>query len=284
MLERIEVAIIVENFCGKSGLRGEHGLSLLFDCTVDGERHQVMLDVAQTEEVLMANIKAMNRDMGSLRALVLSHGHYDHTGGLLAFLKSLPSPIPVVLNADIWGPRLLTQPFLKYIGVRCTPEEVTAAGGRIIPAQTSAPIFAGVMTSGTIPRREPTEAHTPFSRMMNASLVEDVIQDETSLIFDLGEEGIIVATGCCHAGVVNTVSHALKITGRKKIKTLIGGLHLAGAAPERLTRTASFLQEKGLETVIPLHCTGRNEIHKLTEMLGDKVKLAGVGDVLVLKE
>ncbi|MFH1135381.1 MAG: MBL fold metallo-hydrolase [Pseudomonadota bacterium] len=284
MIDRVEVAIVVDNFCDRSGFKAEHGLSLLFDFRVDGERHRILLDAGQTEGVFMGNLKALSWDSPNPRAVVISHGHYDHTGGLLPFLNALPRPVPVVIHPEAWGPRLMIKPFLRNVGMRFSASDVSGTGSWVIPASGPIPICPGVHTSGTIPRREPTEAHTPFSRIVNGALVEDPIMDDTALVFDLGEKGVIVATGCCHAGVVNTVTQALKLTGRQKLKALIGGLHLSDVGPERLARTVAFLKEKNVERVIPLHCTGRREIYALLELLGDKVRLGGAGDVIVLAE
>jgi 7,8-dihydropterin-6-yl-methyl-4-(beta-D-ribofuranosyl)aminobenzene 5'-phosphate synthase len=109
-------------------------------------------------------------------------------------------------------------------------------------------------------------------------LANDEIIDDLSLVVNLGEKGLFIVTGCCHAGIINTIEQSIKITGNDIIKGIIGGLHLIGASRDRLKRTAEYLKAKNPDLIIPLHCSGLMESYYLRQSIGDSVKLFGAGE------
>ncbi|MBU2548324.1 MAG: MBL fold metallo-hydrolase [Proteobacteria bacterium] len=273
----LAVTVLVDNRTESADLMAEHGLSLLVEFKEDGVRRQVLLDTGQTGRVLGHNLTWMEKHLRDLAAVVLSHGHYDHVGGLPMLLGRLKRPVPVLVHPELWGIRMADGPALRSIGAGFDPIGLAAAGARVIAASGPVPLFHGVLTTGSIQRREPLECSRNFSRLVDDKIIDDQIADDMALVIDLKSEGLVVLTGCCHAGVINTIRHVRDMTGNHRIKALIGGLHLAGAGPDRMRSTLACLAEASPEWVVPLHCSGREETLFLRRHLGPCVIEAGAG-------
>jgi 7,8-dihydropterin-6-yl-methyl-4-(beta-D-ribofuranosyl)aminobenzene 5'-phosphate synthase len=147
----------------------------------------------------------------------------------------------------------------------------------VVPAAEPVSLSEHILTTGYIERQEPLEINTSFARDKDGLMVKDDIADDLAMVVDLGAEGLLIVTGCCHAGIINTVRHAMNLTGNRQIHTIIGGLHLVGASEERLARTAEYLKEIHPRKIFPLHCSGLEESCYLKEKLGDLVELVGTG-------
>jgi 7,8-dihydropterin-6-yl-methyl-4-(beta-D-ribofuranosyl)aminobenzene 5'-phosphate synthase len=172
--------------------------------------------------------------------------------------------------------RINTKPTLRSIGADLKLAQIKEQA-EVVPAAEPVYLSEHILTTGFIERQEPLEENTSFTREKNGLLVKDDITDDLALVVDLGTEGLLIVTGCCHAGIINTVRHAIKLTGNQRIHTIIGGLHLIGASPERLRRTTEFLKEIHPQKIVPLHCSGLKETCYLRETLGDSVELVGTG-------
>lgn len=280
MIEKLTITILVNNYLNETEVLGEHGLSLLVSFSASGLRKKILLDTGRTEDVLMANMETMGISLDDLMAIVISHGHYDHTGGLLSLLRSLGRPIPVIVHPDALATRINTNPHFRSISPRLTPSDIERAGGDMIPASNPIVLFEDILTTGCIERCESFEQNDSLLRVRNGELVNDEVLDDLALIINLGEGGLFLVTGCCHAGIVNTVRHATRLTGNTKLKGIVGGLHLMGANDERLSRTVDYLKGLTPEIVVPLHCSGRRESCILRQGLGEIVKFMGAGEEL----
>lgn len=280
MIEKLTITILVNNYLNETEVLGEHGLSLLVSFSASGLRKKILLDTGRTEGVLMANMETMGISLDDLMAIVISHGHYDHTGGLLSLLRSLGRPIPVIVHPDALATRINTNPYFRSISPRLTPSDIERAGGDMIAASNPIVLFEDILTTGCIERCESFEQNDSLLRVRNGELVNDEVLDDLALIINLGEGGLFLVTGCCHAGIVNTVRHATRLTGNTKLKGIIGGLHLMGANDDRLSRTVDYLKELTPEIVVPLHCSGQEESCFLRQSLGEIVKFMGTGEEL----
>jgi len=280
VIEKLTITILVNNYLNETEVLGEHGLSLLVSFSASGLRKKILLDTGRTEEVLMGNMETMGISLDDLMAIVISHGHYDHTGGLLSLLRSLGRPIPVIVHPDAWTTRINTKPHFRSISPRLTPSDIERAGGDMIAASNPIVLFEDILTTGSIERYESFEQNDSLLRVRNGELVNDEVLDDLALIINLGEGGLFLVTGCCHAGIVNTVRHATRLTENTKLKGIIGGLHLMGTSDERLSRTVDYLKGLTPEIVVPLHCSGQKESCLLRQDLGEIVKFMGAGEEL----
>lgn len=278
MIQSAVVTVVVNNYVARGAARAEHGLVLLLTYRAEDRDHQVLLDTGQTGETLLWNLDVLKIGLDHLRAVVLSHGHYDHTGGLIALLNRMKKSIPVLAHPLFHGPRLQLEPVFRSVGLKHSLASIQDAGGELVMAANPIHLRSDVLTSGTISRTEALERNEAFRRVQGQEILNDEIEDDLALYVDLGSPGLLIVTGCCHAGLMNTVRHAVKITGNRKIRAIVGGLHLAGAGEDRLTKTVEFLKEIKPDMLVPLHCTGWPETSYLRQALGDVVKLVGVGD------
>lgn len=282
MIESAKVTILVNNFLEESEYWAEHGLSLLISFFDNGVENKILLDTGQSGDVLVHNLNTLGISLDRLRTVVISHGHYDHTGGISRILKFLGRPTQVILHPDIWGPRINTKPHTRNIGTKLTFEEIERQGGKIFASSDPAFLNKQLLTTGTIPRKEVEERNHSLQRIINNKLVDDEIIDDLALILNLGPRGLFILTGCCHAGIINTVEHAIRITGNNKIKGIIGGLHLHDADEESLLKTTNYLKEIKPKLIIPLHCSGLKESFYLQQTIGPAVVFSGVGDEIVI--
>lgn len=231
----------------------EHGLSML----LESENFRILFDTG-AGTVLAENSRRMKLDFSALDGIILSHGHYDHTGGL----HLLPA-------CRIWHAPGITQPhFSHHLGkpVRTLtiPEKCVE---RLHQCQcheidSFAEILPGIFLTGSIPRVSGEDCGGPFFSDV-AGTVKDHISDEQAL---LTADGVLIQ-GCCHAGVINTLEFCRKEHPEIKIHTIVGGLHLLAASEERLQKTAEFLRNYGIQKLYLLHCTGENAIAFLREQL-----------------
>ncbi len=280
MITSLNVTVVVNNFISRSGFKGEHGLSLLIDMDHDGVKTRMLWDTGQSPETLLVNLNALKVELSEISTVAISHGHYDHVGGLLGFLDHSSGNVQVLVSQWAWGERLNNSANLKPIGIGFTSNEVTEHGGLVVDITQPYRICEQVTLSGPIKRIESCEVNNSFLRKTDQGLVVDTFQDDMSLVLDLGHQGLFIITGCCHSGIINTVEHCMKITGNSRLKGIIGGLHLINADEERMVKTRNFLRETGLSFLAPLHCSGLEQTCYLRGELGESVKFLGAGEIV----
>ena len=272
MTPPIKITLVVDNEAPPE-LVAEHG----FAACIDTGNECFLFDTGQGA-ALIPNAAALGIDLSRARALVLSHGHYDHTGAVRAFLDINPDA-PVIYGHDATIGRFSCRPDEqppRQIGMA---EEVRQAlcqlpAERRIVLDVPRYLRPGIGITGPVPRNSTFEdTGGPFYLDPDKAQA-DPITDDLSLWFETSD-GLVILTGCCHSGLVNTVRQAQRISGVTRIRGIIGGLHLLNAGPERLDATVAFLHECAPDFLLPCHCTGAQVIERLHAEFGDAVLRAG---------
>jgi 7,8-dihydropterin-6-yl-methyl-4-(beta-D-ribofuranosyl)aminobenzene 5'-phosphate synthase len=284
MLQEARLSIVVENSASlnSNSVWAQHGLSIFLELDFSPERMRLLWDTGASSEVMLHNIDAMDIDLCSLDLICLSHGHYDHTGGLMTILNCTRPHVPVLVHPDAFCPKYKTRPGLKYIGLPFTREQAEAAGAVMLERRDPVEIVCGVMTTGEIPRIVPFETVEGFRTVRDGKCCTDLINDDQALAIDLSGKGLVVVSGCAHSGIINTVRHAQKITGIDELYAVIGGFHLMGADEKRIDATAEVLMELDPEIVRPGHCTGSRAVCILQRALGERCQPLTAGESIIL--
>lgn len=272
----------------------ENGLSMLV--TVRQGRHimRTLFDVGLTGTVLAHNLRALGQNPDSLDSLVISHGHPDHYGGVHKFLEMRERPIPLMTHADAFLPRYAvmsdgrTAPFYN---ADFNQRQVEDGGGRLVLSREPVDLGWGTVTTGQIPRetsfegpRAPSVPHGPGLYQVDGtgSYVLDEVWDEQGLVIDVKDEGLVVLTGCAHAGVVNTVAQAKAIYGDRPVRAVMGGFHLGfpTTPKENVAKTVAALRDMDVQTIMPMHCSGLAAHSAFSQGLPDRYVQPAVGTIL----
>ena len=273
MISRCVITALAENSVHRTGLLAEHGAAFLLE--TDGLR--VLFDSGQGK-VLFNNAGELGVSLERLDAVVISHGHYDHTGALSDVLHLPGSPM-VYLHPDAVGPKYSRQdaPPHRRIGMpdSCL-RALEDAEDRVVWTRSRTPVGPGVFVTGSIPRTNDFEdTGGPFCRDEACRQADDLVDDQ-ALVID-SPAGLVVLLGCAHAGVVNTLKYVLSLTGRTRVHAVIGGMHLLRASAQRIEATAAALVEFGVRAIAPCHCTGFEATSYFRHRFGERCIQCSVG-------
>jgi len=278
MIANVTFSVLLENTTNCGGLASEHGLSLWIEA--DGTR--ILFDAGQSGAFL-ANAAAMRIDISRADALVLSHGHYDHTGGL-AHLPRETWPLHAYLHPAAMMPRYHRHdpPPHKSIGMPAASATVIKQmDERIIWTCTATQITEDIGVTGYFPRAAQFEQAEPSFFVDAACTRHDSIRDDQALWLKT-KNGVVVVMGCAHAGVANTLDHICRLLLVDHIYAVIGGLHLGAASDDRIARTADALNKRGVALVAAGHCTGSEAVTTLSRKCTAKVTPLPTGNILLL--
>ncbi len=276
----MRVTVVVDNMVpisAKSPFLGEHGLSLL----IDTRTKKILLDSGQSEAVVH-NLSLLGVHSRDLDAIAISHGHYDHTGGLVHVLQHRRRPIPIYAHSRIFDKRYsVAGGGRSYIGLPFAREAADLLGAEWILADEPLEIAPGLWFSGGMPRVtgfEQGDARLVIPDTQGCDC-QDIIPDDTALYY-AGKNGLVVIGGCTHSGLVNTVKRGLELTGAKRLAGWIGGTHLGPVSKEQQDMTMSMLQENQPDFIAANHCTGFDMMAELRASFGKRFIPGLVGTVI----
>jgi 7,8-dihydropterin-6-yl-methyl-4-(beta-D-ribofuranosyl)aminobenzene 5'-phosphate synthase len=251
-MARIRITVLVENTAGGPGLLAEHGLAYW----IEHDGRNILFDSGQGG-VLASNATELGIALHDMDALILSHGHYDHAGGVAEGLKT-NRPVMVYAHPAAFAQKFIRKsdgvareigmPYLSEKAIRDSRNQLIATTGPTM-------VFDGLTTTGPVPRLTDFEDTGGAFFLDEACTQPDPLEDDQSVFVDTAE-GVVVLLGCAHSGVINTLNYIRQLTDNRPLRAVIGGMHLVGASPLRIKRTIEELRRMGVEQLSPAHCTG----------------------------
>lgn len=274
-LDSLRITVLAEDsVLYESPYLGQHGLSFLLEGRRGETIRRILVDVGQNPQALLHNMRIMNILPAAIDAIVLTHCHYDHTRGIVAMLKEIGKrELPVIAHPDVFRTHFVVQPYLRHVGVMQgdSGEDIEEAGGRLYLTKDPLEMMPGIVTTGEVKRQTDFEDVGIELKTIEAGRIRaDPMLDDISAVANVKEKGLVVVTGCSHAGVINIVRHAKEITGCDRIEGIVGGLHLVDAPDARTKRTVEELSRLNPKWIWAGHCTGFKAQVGLYLALGDR--------------
>jgi len=270
MNSRICITTLLDNTTSAPELLAEHGLSFW----IEYADKRILFDTGQSD-ILIQNAKVIGIDLADADAIIVSHGHYDHTGGLAAVLD-IAAKAKVYLHPAALEPKFSKKASLvNSIGM---PDSVRKAiqNREVIWTKMPTQIFPGATVTGQVPRINNFEdVGGAFFLDENCQKPDELLDDQT--LFIETAKGLVIVFGCGHAGVVNILNYISKLTGQRHIYAVLGGMHLLRASDERIERTITAFEGYDLQKIGPAHCTGSKPIEKIKAVFPEQYFVCSAG-------
>jgi 7,8-dihydropterin-6-yl-methyl-4-(beta-D-ribofuranosyl)aminobenzene 5'-phosphate synthase len=264
-------------------LMAAHGLALWLTLTANGKTSQVLMDTANSPLPLFNNLEALGHKPTEADALVVSHGHPDHYGGLLEYLNHRGPGLPVYLHEDAYLPKVLITPRGRIGPWKLERQELVSRGVELHENRGPMLVQDMALLTGTVEATTPYETPLPGAkRLVNGAEEHDPFTDEQALVMHIKDKGLVVIGGCCHPGVVNMVKYAQKLTGIDKVAAILGGFHLTVGGEHLIKETIQGLKELAPEVILAGHCTGFKALTQLALNFPDTFMVSCVGTKLMI--
>lgn len=300
--DRVEVTILVDNYndifvtpstpvdrrlpfnTGRM-LLAEHGLACLVRVFAGNREHTILLDAGLSRDCLLNNARELGIDLHAAEAIVLSHGHFDHIGALLALFPGATRQVPFIVHPDVFLQRRLNNPATGPVSLPQLDAIALKKAGADIRQRTEPSTLAGghLLVTGQVERTTSFEKGMPGMEMFkDGRWQDDPINDDQALVINIKGRGLVVISGCAHAGIINTVEYAKKCTGIDHVHAVIGGFHLTGQVFAPIIQpTVDAMKEINPDYVVPMHCTGWEAMHRFETEMPGKFILNTVGTTYV---
>jgi 7,8-dihydropterin-6-yl-methyl-4-(beta-D-ribofuranosyl)aminobenzene 5'-phosphate synthase len=266
----------------------ENGLSMLIRVQCEGKTESILFDTGTSSDGVCENAKLMDIDLGEVSTVVLSHGHYDHFGGLAETVKMISNPnLRIITHEDMTKPRAVANSKGELRKYPTFPEQKSLRPAEIVDTKQPVLVASGFgCVTGEIPRNVEFETGMVNNRILRDGdwVTDPLLMDERALIFNLRGKGLVVVSGCAHAGIINTIRYAQQITGVERVHGVFGGFHLSGREFEkRIPQTVVELRKIGLDLIVPSHCTGWRALKALSEAFPSGFVFNSVGNSYILE-
>jgi len=276
---KTRITILCENLVGCLVGSGEHG----FSAFIETDNGNYLFDTGSGRSIV-PNSLTLSKDLKSIKKIFLSHGHYDHTGGLSEVLK-LKGKVDVHAHPHVFLDRIAVlkeedREIKRFIGIRYKKRYLESLGANFVFNTDFIEVEKGFFLTGEVPRQTTFEKPDPrlFSEI-DGKTTHDLFLDDQSLILDT-DKGMVLILGCAHSGMINIINHVIHKMGKEKFYAILGGTHLDFLTPEQLEESIKSLKKMEIEKIGVSHCTGMKAAFRLHQEFGDRFFYGCVGSVL----
>jgi len=279
-----------QHFSSKYGeVLAENGLCFYVETFSAGTVTTVLFDTGLTAPVVLHNAALLGIDLAEVDAVVLSHGHPDHMGGVIGVLEAIGHLVPVIVHPDAFNPRMIVKPYvtLPMINIGFSRDRIEHAGGGLIPARGPVQLGPGLQTSGEMETTFDFELEAPTGRLCvhaDGAVEPDGINDHQVLGIDIAGEGLLVIDPCGHRGIVSSTEHMRKLFDSESVYGVMGGFHTGhpGISANRIGNTARSLAEYAPRLIAPMHCSGFPLRRAVAEAAPGAFELITAGSVITI--
>jgi 7,8-dihydropterin-6-yl-methyl-4-(beta-D-ribofuranosyl)aminobenzene 5'-phosphate synthase len=300
--DRLEVTVLIDNYTDifmsqnkdvdkrlspSKPILAEHGLSCIIKVYSGSEEYLILMDTGMSSKCFFNNISALNIDINKIDSVILSHGHFDHIGGIVEFFDQVSREIPLILHPESFLERRLNNPSVGPSEVPILNEnDLKNTGAKIIKSKGPYTLASGLIgLTGEVERTTIFEQGFPWAEAkINGEWIVDPFKDDQAIIIKLKDKGLVIISGCAHAGIINTINYSKKITQTENVLAVLGGFHLTGPLFKQIiSPSIEEMKKINPDYVVPMHCTGWDAINQFKEEMPDNVIINTVGTTYIFE-